>query len=136
MGRIHSKGGLFLVMIFFVSFDSSKSKSVVPEGKIEINGRLLETGKLQYTSHPEVEKWQSVLRERRKNRKLKEKENNITTKIQIGTHGYETGREEVNTHPPPLTENKNRVKCLPVLATLIPHITKFTGGSFYAYLGN
>ena len=85
---------------FFVIFDGSKSKSV-PEGKIEIDGRLLDTGKLQYSSHPEVAHWQNVLRERRKDRKLREKEDNTPTKVHIGSYGYEEGRKKVSTpHPP------------------------------------
>ena len=114
MGRIQSKGGLFLIMIFFV-INSSKTKNI-PEGKSEINGKMLETFKYQDPTHHEVVKWQNVLRERRKDRG---KKNNITTKDHIR-------REKINTHPPPLTE-KSRVKRLPILATLIPHITKFIG---------
>ena len=122
MGRIHSKGGLFFITIFFVSFDSSKTKNI-PEGKTEINGKMLEILKYQDPTHPEIVKWQNVLRERRKDRG---KKNNITTKDHIGTYEYEKGREEINTHTPSLTE-KSGVKRLPILATLIPHITKFIG---------
>ena len=47
MAKIHRKGGLFLKTILFVSFNSSKTKNI-PEGKNEINGKILEIFKYHY----------------------------------------------------------------------------------------
>ena len=66
MAESYKTRGLFFLTILLVSLDRAKGKSVIPEGKIEIDDKLLEIGKLQYSSHPEVRKWQEVLRDRRK----------------------------------------------------------------------
>ena len=137
-----TKGIFFLTIstLFLVTFEAKRAlgKSIIKEGKIEVDGKILDVGKLQYSSHPEVRRWQDVLRNRRKDRKDREKEDNITTKIVIGPHGNEIARKmvETDTHPPiAQNESKDRVKRLPILATLIPHISKFAGGFILPLLG-
>ena len=106
-------------------FEGSKSKSIT-DGKIEIDCRILDTGKLQYSSHPEVAHWQDEILKRRRERKLREKEGYTPTENSLGND--EEGKDKDSTHPPTPTEEKSRVKCLPILAALVPHISKFVGG--------
>ena len=56
-------------MFFFLALKGYKSRTI-PEGKIEIDGKLLDTGKVQFMSHPEVAKWEYEVSRRCRERKL------------------------------------------------------------------
>ena len=61
---------LIMAIFFSLALKGCKSKAL-PGEKINIDGKVLERGKVLFMSHPEVAKWEYEILRRQRERKLK-----------------------------------------------------------------